>query len=200
MPTTSLAITLGFISGVFLIAGYLPYVYEVLKKTTRPSRVSWFIWSLSTVIILIGVASTGTHEAIWVPVADAVGCFVIFILSIFLGVGGWSRTDKISLVICAVSIFTIWKTGDTLLALIMNLLIYASGYIPTIKKSLIDPRSESLSAWTFFLVGVLLNLITVAISTDRGFAVWLYPVVLVSTVGTLYLVLMRRFFIRKKGN
>ncbi len=200
MPTTSLAITLGFISGIFLIAGYLPYVYEVLKKTTRPSRVSWFIWSLSTVIILIGVASTGTHEAIWVPVADAVGCFVIFILSIFLGVGGWSRTDKISLVICAVSIFTIWKTGDTLLALIMNLLIYASGYIPTIKKSLIDPRSESLSAWTFFLVGVLLNLITVAISTDRGFAVWLYPVVLVSTVGTLYLVLMRRFFIRKKGN
>lgn len=200
MPTTSLAITLGFISGIFLITGYLPYVYGVLKKTTRPSRVSWFIWSLSTVIILIGVASTGTHEAIWVPVADAIGCLIIFILSIFLGVGGWSRTDVISLVVCAMSIFTIWKTGDTLLALIMNLLIYVSGYIPTIRKSLIDPRSESLAAWTLFLVGVLLNLITVAISADKGFAVWLYPVVLVATVGTLYLVLMRRFFYTKNSN
>lgn len=198
MPTASLAITLGFISGIFLIAGYLPYVYGVLKKTTRPSRVSWFIWSLSTVIILIGVASTGTHEAIWVPVADAIGCLIIFILSIFLGVGGWSRTDVISLVVCAMSIFTIWKTGDTLLALIMNLLIYVSGYIPTIRKSLINPRSESLSAWTLFLVGVLLNLITVAISADKGFAVWLYPVVLVVTVGTLYLVLIRRFFYAKR--
>lgn len=203
--SSSIPATLGLISGAFLIIGYLPYIYEVLRKTTTPNRASWFIWSLSTAIILFGVDATGTHEAIWVPIADAVGCFSIFIFSIFLGTGGWSKTDKISLAICVASLVILGYTGDALVALIMNLLIYVSGYIPTIRKSIIDPKSESLTAWTFFLVGVLLNLLTVAIGTDTGFAVWLYPIVLVGTVGTLYYFLIifrlsswvRRFFYGK---
>ena len=68
-----------------------------------------------------------------------------------------------------------------------------TGYIPTIKKSIKNPEQESLTAWTFFLIGVVLNLVTVIIGSDTGFAVWLYPIVLVVTVGTLYY-----FIIRKK--
>jgi hypothetical protein len=182
----------GIISGVFLIVGYIPYIYEVLRGSGTPNRASWFIWCLSTVIILFGVHQTGTNEAIWVPVADAIGCTSIFILSIFRGVGGWSKTDRISLVICAASLLVWWYTGDVLIALFANLLIYVSGYIPTIKKSVRNPKGESLVAWTYFFIGVLLNLLTVIIGTDEGFAVWLYPIVLVATVGTLYYFLIRR--------
>jgi hypothetical protein len=184
---------LGLISGVFLIAGYLPYIYEVLKGTDIPNRASWFIWSLSTAIILIGVKETGTNEAIWVPIADAVGCFSIFILSFKYGTGGWATADKISLIIAAASLLLWWYTGDALIALITNLLIYVSGYISTIKKSIGDPYHESVTAWSFFMVGVLLNLLTVIIGTDTGFAVWLYPIVLVGTTGTLWFFLARRF-------
>jgi hypothetical protein len=185
--------TLGYVSGLFLIGGYVPYVYEVIKKTTTPNRVSWFIWALSTAIILFGVKETGTHEAIWVPIADAIGCFIIFFLALFVGVGGWSRTDKIALAFCALSLIVLFITGDAFIALIMNLMIYVSGYIPTIKKAYNEPRSESFFAWSLFLIGVLLNLVTVIIGNDTGFAVWLYPIVLVLTVGTLYGVLFRRF-------
>lgn len=184
--------TIGLISGIFLILGYIPYIYAVIKKTTTPNRASWFIWALSTAIILFGVKETGTNEAIWVPIADAIGCFAIFILAIPLGVGGWSKTDKISLFICIASIIVLIFTGNALLALLMNLIIYISGYIPTIQKSLKHPASESKIAWSFFLVGVLLNLITVIIGNDRGFAVWLYPIVLVMCVGTLYILLWRK--------
>lgn len=184
---------LGIISGIFLIAGYVPYIYEVIKKTSIPNRASWFIWSLSTAIILFGVKETGTNEAIWVPIADAVGCFSIFMLSLFMGVGGWSKTDKISLGICAISLGLWWGTGSALIALLTNLLIYISGYIPTIKKSISHPKEESFVARSFFLVGVIINLVTVIIGTDTGFAVWLYPIVLVGTVGTLYMFLLRRF-------
>jgi hypothetical protein len=182
---------LGIISGVLLIGGYIPYIYEVLKGTTTPNRASWFIWALSTAIILFGVKETGTHEAIWVPIADALGCSVIFLFSLFWGVGGWSRTDKISLVICIASVGILFVTGNAFVALVMNLLIYISGYIPTIQKAYVDPKSESFTAWTLFFVGVVLNLITVAVGTDTGFAVWLYPVVLIGTVGTLYVILLR---------
>ena len=182
------------ISGVFLIVGYIPYIYEVIRRTSIPNRASWFIWSLSTATILFGVNATGTHEAIWVPIADAVGCFSIFILSIFFGTGGWSKTDRFSLAISVISLLIWLFTGNVLIALFTNLLIYTSGYIPTIKKSIKDPKTESFTAWSFFLVGVLLNLVTVIIGNDSGFAIWLYPIVLVINVGVLYTVLVRRFF------
>lgn len=183
---------LGVISGILLISGYVPYLYAVVRKTTTPNRASWFIWALSTTIILFGVKEIGTHEALWVPIADAVGCSVIFLLSLKLGVGGWALTDRISLLICLISVGILFLTGNALVALIMNLLIYVSGYIPTIRKTIDNPRSESKVAWSLFFAGVVLNLITVAIGTDTGFAVWLYPIVLVLTVGTLYVLLFRK--------
>ncbi len=182
---------IGFVSGLFLITGYIPYIYEVIKGKTKPNRASWLIWALSTTIILFSVKETGTHEAIWVPIADAVGCSLIFILAIFRGVGGWSKTDQVSFAICLTSLIILWITGNPLIALLMNLLIYVSGYISTIKKAVIDPKSESLFAWSFFLIGVILNLATVIVGTDTGFAVWLYPIVLVATVGTLYGILLK---------
>lgn len=189
---------LALIAGIFLISGYFPYIYEVIKSKTKPSRVSWFIWSLSTAIILFGVTGTGTHEAIWVPIADAIGCFVIFVLSIPKGVGGWTKTDKISLSVCFASLLIWWYTGSILVALLANLVVYTSGYIPTIAKSIKDPESESLFAWTLFFIGVLLNLVVIIIGNDTGFTVWLYPIVLVLTVGTLYYFLIRKVKTNKK--
>lgn len=190
---------LALIAGIFLIAGYIPYIYEVIKKKTIPHRASWIIWSLSTIIILFGVKATGTTEAIWVPIADAIGCTIIFLLSIPLGVGGWSRTDKFSFLICIASLIIWAYTASALIALLMNLSIYVSGYISTIKKTYTEPETESFFAWTLFLIGVILNLITVIIGSDRGFAVWLYPIVLVATVGTLYGFLLRRFSKKNKS-
>lgn len=183
---------LALASGILLISGYLPYVYGVIRRTTVPNRASWFIWALSTTVILFGVRETGTHDAIWVPIADAVGCTLIFLFAIFYGTGGWSRTDKISLAVALASLAVWLFTGNALLALAMNLVNYVSGYAPTIRKAWHEPRSESLAAWSLFLGGVVINLAAVAIGTDSGFAVWLYPIVLVATVGTLYAVLLRR--------
>lgn len=181
--------TLGFISGILLIAGFIPYMYEVLKKKTVPNRMSWFIWSLSTATILFSVIQTGTTEAIWVPIVDALGCFLIFVLSLRFGTGGWARTDRVSFAVCLLSLLVLWLTGNALVALVMNLCIYISGYIPTIKKALQKPQSESRTAWTIFFIGVLLNLFTVIIGTDKGIAVWLYPITLTGVVGTLTAIL-----------
>lgn len=189
--------TIGIISGIFLITGYIPYIYEVIKKTTIPNRASWLIWTISTVTILFGLEETGTSEAIWVPVADAIGCSLIFLMAIFVGTGGWSKTDRFSFAISVISIALWWYTGNPLVGLFTNLLIYISGYIPTIAKSIRDPYHESLTAWSFFLIGVVLNLVTVIIGKDTGYLVWLYPIVLVATVGTLYFFLIRRFFTGK---
>lgn len=184
--------TLSLISGALLIGGYIPYIYDVIKKKTIPNRASWFIWALSTVTLLFGVRETGTSEAIWVPVADAVGCVIIFFLALPFGVGGWAKTDRLSLIICIGSLLIWWLTGDAFIALVANLIVYVSGYIPTIKKVWTKPHTESKTAWSLFFLGVLLNLCVVIFGKDTGLAVWLYPIVLVVTVGTLYVLLWRK--------
>ncbi|HEY0908191.1 MAG TPA: hypothetical protein VGE35_02465 [Candidatus Paceibacterota bacterium] len=184
--------TLSVAAGVLLIGGYIPYIWEVLRKKTIPNRASWFIWALSTVTLLFGVKETGTHEAIWVPIADAVGCTLIFLFALPLGVGGWSKTDRISLFISISSLALWYFTGNALIALVANLIVYVTGYIPTIRKAWLAPTSESKIAWSFFFFGVILNLLVVVFGTDTGWAVWLYPSVLVATVGTLYAILWRK--------
>jgi hypothetical protein len=182
---------LGLIAGILISVGYIPYVYEVLIKKTVPSRASWIIWSISTIIIAVSVQLTGTTEAIWFPILDAAGCTLIFLLSIPYGSGGWNKADKISFAICAVSLVIWYFTGNALIALLMNLSVYVSGYIPTIGKVWRDPRHESRLAWSFFFIGTVTNLIAVIIGNDTGFAVWIYPVVLMVAVGSLYLLLFR---------
>ena len=123
--------------------------------------------------------------------------FFIFLLSIKLGVGGWGKTDKLSLLICILSLTILFLTGNAFLALLMNLCIYVSGYIPTIKKVIENPNSESKFAWSLFFIGVILNLITVVIGADTGIAVWLYPIILVVTVGTLYFFILKPALLKR---
>ena len=182
---------LGLIAGILISVGYIPYVYEVLIKKTVPSRASWIIWSISTIIIAISVQLTGTTEAIWFPILDAAGCTLIFLLSIPYGSGGWTNTDKFTFAICIASLIVWYATGNPLTALMMNLTVYVSGYIPTIGKVWRDPRHESRLAWSLFFAGSLVNLIAVLIGNDTGFAVWFYPVVLMIAVGSLYALLLR---------
>jgi hypothetical protein len=75
----------------------------------------------------------------------------------------------------------------------MNLSVYVSGYIPTIVKVWKNVHEESRLAWTFFFAGTILNLIAVLIGNDTGFAVWFYPVILMIAVGSLYVLLFRKF-------
>lgn len=183
---------IGLIAGIFISLGYIPYIYEALTKKTVPSRASWIIWSISTIIIAISVQLTGTTEAIWFPILDAVGCTLIFLLSIPYGSGGWTKADRISFAICLASLIVWYFTGSPLIALLMNLSVYVSGYIPTIAKVWKNSHNESRSAWTFFFIGTILNLIAVLIGNDTGFAVWFYPMILMIAVGSLYGLLWRR--------
>ncbi len=184
---------IGLIAGILISIGYIPYIYEVLAKKTVPSRASWLIWSISTIIIAFSVQLTGTHEAVWFPILDAVGCTLIFLLAIPYGSGGWTKTDRISFAICLASLIVWYFSGSALVALLMNLSVYVSGYIPTIAKVWKNSHNESFLAWTFFFAGTVLNLIAVLIGNDTGFAVWFYPVILMTAVGSLYVLLFKKF-------
>src|SRR5688572_397041 len=88
----------GVTSGVLSLVGLLLYARGVVAGPSKPSRATWLIWTLNSILLLTSYDASGAKETIWLAGGYAAGCFVIAMLTIKFGEGGWSRLDRICLV------------------------------------------------------------------------------------------------------
>ncbi len=170
--------TLAFISFALALGSYVPYVYDIIHRRIHPHAYTWLIWSITQ-----GVASAGLwygHGG-WVAVSLAIGSlfvFSIFLLSLKYGTKDITKSDTIVLCFALLAIVVWWQLDNPLLAVLMVSLIDVIGYIPTYRKSLTKPWSESLLAWILvsasyiFALGALAehNLLTVSYLVSIFFA------------------------------
>ena len=82
----------GYASGALALAYYYFYIRSMVSGPTRPSRVSWFLWSLAIVLAAASQEAGGAIETVWMLRANAVGNSFIFVLSLFYGT--WESTKK----------------------------------------------------------------------------------------------------------
>jgi hypothetical protein len=181
----------GIAGGIFSLAAYVPYIISVVKGPTRPVRASWIIWTLSTLIILLSSYSIGVRNTIWVPLAYTLGCTAVLALSVRYGIKGWSRFDIWCLIVVIASIIAWFYFDSPLIALILNVTIDFVGYLPTIRKMLVDRNEqEDVTAWSLHVLGGTANLVAVASWASAEIA---YPVViLVSSIATCVLAIRNR--------
>ncbi len=192
---------IGKIAGVVAVLAFAPYVWSVLKGRTKPSRASWLIWSVLGVSILASYHSSGATDTIWIPIIYAIMPILIFLLSLKYGVGGYAKLDIVCLIGAAVGLIA-WKLTDSpQTALFINIFIDGLGFIPTFKKTYVDPNSESRLAWIIGASATIVNLFAIN-SWDLDIA--LYPIYLAlfnSIVVVLLLgVVQRQFNIPKDMN
>lgn len=179
----NLSLLLGILAGVATGLSYVFYIISILRKKTIPARASWMIWCVLNFVVLTSYHSLKATTTIYVPLAYTFGTVIIAILSIFYGVGGWTKFERRCFAVIIISL-VIWKiTGSALLALSMNILIDAVGTLPTIKKVYHDPKSEDKLAWILFFVGSFLNVLAINKFTLE---IALYPIVLFIAIGTVF--------------
>lgn len=179
----------GITGGIFSAIAFIPYVVAIIKKSSKPNRASWIIWNVTNVILLVSYFSVGARATIFLPIIYVFNAFIILILSFRYGASLWSRLDYISLFVAGFSLIIWFLTKNPLTALLMNLVMDAVAYLPTIKKSYLDPFSESRIAWLFIFLGTCLNLLAV---NSFSFGVIIYPIVMFLMNGALLLVLFRK--------
>lgn len=182
--------TIGILAGILSFSFYLFYIFAILRGKTKPSSISWWIWTLIGVMIVISYFLSGARSTIWVPVGESIGPLVIAVLSLKYGQKSFSKLD-ITCLIGAIIGIILWLLFDSpFIALIAFIFSDFMGVIPTIKKVALDPSSESGVAWIFSLLGGLLNIL--AIST-WSIAIGFYPVYM-SITNTIIIA----FILRKK--
>lgn len=170
-------------SALILVAGAPPYLIDILKHKTKPERATWFIWSvLGTIAFISQFSLHGGWSLLFVGL-DGLGSIVVFLLSLKYGVGGWTLLDKVALVVAAVGVTISLIAHSPIIALCGVVLADVSGVVLTIRKTFLDPYSETTITWFFIGTSALLGALSVG---KMRFALLLYPAYLaVANYGVL---------------
>jgi hypothetical protein len=152
---------LGYTSGILMMLSVIPYAISIFKFHTKPQRMTWLIWSLLTLIALFSQWAEGGTWSLLLTVGDSIAIFIVFILSIKFGVGGFRKIDIISLTGAICSLILWYITKNPAIALFLIILTDFMGAHLTIQKAWRYPASENWLGWAMCGLGGLLGTLAV---------------------------------------
>lgn len=180
--------TIGIISGIFEFAGGLTYAYSIIKGKTKPSRATWFIWSLAGIMIFSTYYASGAETTLWQPAAAVLWNILFAFLSVKFGIGGLTKTD----IFCFTgSLFSalLWiLTKNPVIALTWIVIIGAIGSIPTIIKVYKDPSKEDSTTWALWFLAAILNVLAI---NKFSYATAIYPLECAPVIGIIFVLVLR---------
>lgn len=178
------------------VAGFFPYIRDVLRESTHPHPISWFMWSLPLVLY----SFSSPYDLF--SSACAASTVFIFILSLRRGASDISRSDWIYLVAAGLAPFagllflegSYNEEAETQLSELFPLfagqvLIFAP-FGPTFRKSISRPFEETLSP--YIAAVVFWTLMIYPFSFDLGLLVFFPPIPLLPNLMFIALVFGRR--------
>jgi hypothetical protein len=157
----SMFAAIGILAGILSILMYIPYIKDTVKGVTHPHRASWLIWSCLGLIAFFSQLAKGATDSLWMTAAQTLGTAVVFLLSLKLGVGGFSRRDKISLLTAALGLIVWFFTNEAAFELFITIAVDAIGAGLTAIKAYEMPESETLITWILSAISGILGTIAV---------------------------------------
>lgn len=151
----------GYLSGIAILASFVPYVRDIFRGTTKPERISWLIWVILGSISFFSQFAKGASWSLVMTGVQTVGDLLIFILAIRYGLGGFLKRDIFALVGAGVGLFLWYLTNEAAVALFIVIAIDATGAALTVVKSYENPGTETVSAWVLTFLGGLLSAVAV---------------------------------------
>ena len=177
------------ISCAIALVSPLVYVRAILKGEAKPHRTTRLILLIISVLATLSLFAQHDTVAIWLAGVSTIQSIIVFSLSIKYGMGGWSKTDILCLII-ALSGIVLWQTTkDPSLALYTSLLADFTGIIPTLIKTFHHPDTE---VWTFYALdgsAATFSLLAVKVFTPQQFS---YPLYLLFVNFLIMLFALRR--------
>ncbi len=125
------------------IAGNLPYLRDVLTRRTKPHPYTWLVWSIVSCVIFFGQLEKGAGIGAIPTGASEIFTIIIFLFSTKYGFRDRARTDTLCLVLALFGIIPWILTKDPTLAVIIAVGIDLTAFVPTLRKTLDYPSTET---------------------------------------------------------
>ncbi|MBI5531010.1 MAG: hypothetical protein HY918_05965 [Candidatus Doudnabacteria bacterium] len=152
--------------------GYAPYIIDIFKGKTKPHVFSWLIWGIITSIIFALQINAGGGIGSYVTLSVSLISFFIFFKALPSGRKQITAIDVIFLFLAIISI-PIWLVvKQPVLSIVLLSTIDMLGFAPTVRKSWVDPYSETLSLYTITTFRHALSILGLA---HYSIITWLFP-------------------------
>ncbi len=183
-------IVFGILATIVTIGGYIPYFRDIFAKKTKPHMYTWLVWGLTQGTATVALFSGGGE---WGAISLLVGTIlvaVIFFLCFKYGTKNITRSDTTTLIAALLAIIVWWQLDSPLLAVLMVSLIDALGYIPTFRKTYVDPSSETVLFWMCMVATDVLALLA---NSEHNILTMSYLVTLgICNTGVVIVILVRK--------
>lgn len=163
-----------------------PLCKGIINGSQRPSKMTWIIWTLLTVILAGGMyqADKLSSQMIIILACD----FVIVGLLMWFGKSGWTKTDKLTLLACTVIMASWAMTGNALVAIVLSLLANAVATWPMLKELKKNPLAESPLPYSIMFAASWMQLFSIE---TWQWASALQPAVYISIQAVILILLLR---------
>ncbi len=139
---------IGIIAAALVFVSYAPYLRDIFKGKTKPHPYSWFVWGLTTLIILALQLSHGAGPGAYTTATVVAMSFLVSALGFKNGKKDITRLDT-AFFITALIATGIWLFAkQPTLSMILLVTIDMLGMAPTIRKAWNKPNEETLFTWS----------------------------------------------------
>jgi len=153
---------LGGLAVLLTIISYIPYIKDILKGKTRPHAFSWLIWFILTGIGFFIQIEGGAGAGAWFNGVMFFICGFIMVYGFIKGRKEIVIADWVSLILAFIAMYFWLIVKDPMLSITLVIIADALGLIPTIRKSLIHPHSETVETYAINAVRVCFGILALS--------------------------------------
>ncbi len=175
---------------LFGLSSYFIGVKEILAGKYAPSVFSRIVWLLLAIISFASVlAIDSTKASVVLAGILLVGNASICFTSFWKGTKEWGRLEYVCLSILVISGLVLVLFKAPLVSLAIGLFAHFIGAIPTYKRVLTKPESESTGFWSLFFVASVLSVIA---SLNQPLRLVIFPIYFTFFDGSMTFLSMRK--------
>ena len=163
---------LGYVSAALTALCVVPYLVDIYRGTTRPQRISWFVFATLSIVAAVSQFLEGADAGAWLATGSAAGFTLVFLASLRHGVGGSSPRDIFSLAVALVGVVASILVARPIVAVLAVIAAELAAISLTVRKAVRDPASETPSTWC---IDALAGVVAVLAVTHASAAELLYP-------------------------
>lgn len=165
---------IGLVTVALALIGLVPYIIDIFRNKTKPHIFTWVVWALVTFLAFLVQWQKGAGAGSWTT--GVTGILTIFIAFISLKKGSRDITtsDVIIFVAALLAIIPWLLTKDPTISIIILTAIDALAFVPTMRKTVNDPTSETMSS---YIINAVRHSLSIVALSNYNLGTYLYPAV-----------------------
>lgn len=150
--------TFAVVAALLAIAGNVPYIIDIFKGRVKPHAYTWFVWTIVSGIVFFGQLAKGAGIGALPTAASEIFTLIIFLLSLKFGFRRITKTDTYFLLLALGGIIPWMLTSDPTVSVIVAVAIDLIAFIPTLRKTWVEPKTEMPILYTSNVIRHILAL------------------------------------------